>query len=82
MLTERVDQLRESIAMYEAQQSAQAEETIAAKQALSEAKDEIEVWTKLSYLPEQIFLVIADIMYVSDLVFSKQFLKDFDAMRL
>ncbi|XP_076810379.1 coiled-coil domain-containing protein 40-like [Clavelina lepadiformis] len=41
-MTERVEQLRESIAMYEAQQAAQAEETLAAKQALSEAKEEIE----------------------------------------
>jgi len=42
-LTERIDRLRENIAMYEAQQSAQSDETIAAKQALSEAKEEIEV---------------------------------------
>ena len=42
-LTEKAEQLRETIAMYEAQQSAQAEETLAAKQSLSEAKDEIDV---------------------------------------
>ena len=42
-LTEQVENLREQIAMYEAQQSAQGEETIVAKEALCEAKDEIEV---------------------------------------
>lgn len=41
-LTERVEQLREMIAMYEAQQAAQAQETKAAKEALSEARTEIE----------------------------------------
>uniref|UniRef100_H2XUM1 Coiled-coil domain-containing protein 40 n=1 Tax=Ciona intestinalis TaxID=7719 RepID=H2XUM1_CIOIN len=41
-LTERVEHLRETIAMYEAQQSAQSEETLAAKQSLHEARDEIE----------------------------------------
>ncbi|XP_039265191.1 coiled-coil domain-containing protein 40-like isoform X1 [Styela clava] len=41
-LTERVEQLREMIAMYEAQQSAQSQETKAAKEALSEARTEIE----------------------------------------
>uniref|UniRef100_H2YI71 Coiled-coil domain-containing protein 40 n=1 Tax=Ciona savignyi TaxID=51511 RepID=H2YI71_CIOSA len=41
-LIERVEHLRETIAMYEAQQSAQAEETLAAKDSLHEAHDEIE----------------------------------------
>ncbi|XP_033121483.1 coiled-coil domain-containing protein 40-like [Anneissia japonica] len=41
-LTENVDKLREEIALHEAQCSAQAEETKAAKEALSEARMEIE----------------------------------------
>ena len=43
-LTEKAEQLREKIAMYEAQQAAQVQETLAAKQSLSEARDEIEVY--------------------------------------
>lgn len=42
-LVERVDKLREEIAMYEAQLSAQTSETKATKEALSEAHMEIEV---------------------------------------
>ena len=42
-LTETVDKLREQIALYEAQCSAQSEETKAAKDALAEARMEIEV---------------------------------------
>ena len=42
-LVERVDKLREEIAMYEAQLSAQGDETKSAKEALSEAYMEIEV---------------------------------------
>eukprot|EP00057_Strongylocentrotus_purpuratus_P014575 XP_011669049.1 PREDICTED: LOW QUALITY PROTEIN: coiled-coil domain-containing protein 40 [Strongylocentrotus purpuratus] len=41
-LTETVDKLREQIALYEAQSSAQGEETKAAKEALSDARMEIE----------------------------------------
>ena len=41
-LVERVDKLREEMAMYEAQLSAQTDETRAAKEALSEAFMEIE----------------------------------------
>ena len=41
-LVERVDKLREEIAMYEAQFSAQGDETKAAREALSEAHMEIE----------------------------------------
>lgn len=44
-LTERVDQLRETIAMYQAQQQAQSEETKAAKEALSDARTEIDAIT-------------------------------------
>ncbi len=40
---ERVDKLRNEIAMYDAQLTAQTEETKAAKEALSEAHMEIEV---------------------------------------
>ena len=42
-LTQTVDNLREEIAMYEAQSEAQLEETQAAQKALSEAITEIEV---------------------------------------
>lgn len=42
-LTENVDKLREQISLYEAQFYAQGEETKAAKEALSEARLEIEV---------------------------------------
>ena len=42
-LVERVDKLKEEIAMYEAQLTAQLEETKAAKEALMEAHMEIEV---------------------------------------
>ena len=42
-LVERVDKLREEIAMYEAQMAAQSMETKATKDALSEAHMEIEV---------------------------------------
>ncbi|XP_060084117.1 coiled-coil domain-containing protein 40-like [Ylistrum balloti] len=41
-LVERVDKLKEEIAMYEAQITAQTEETLAAKEALTEAHMEIE----------------------------------------
>ena len=43
-LVERVDKLREEIAVYEAQMSAQNTETAATKDALSEAHMEIEVY--------------------------------------
>ena len=43
MLVEKVDRLREAIAMYEAQLSAQTEETKATKETLSEAHMEINV---------------------------------------
>ena len=42
-LVERVDKLKEEIAMYEAQISAQSEETKTAKESLMEAYMEIEV---------------------------------------
>lgn len=42
-LVERVDKLKEEIAMFEAQITAQTEETKAAKDALMEAHMEIEV---------------------------------------
>jgi len=42
-LVERVDKLKEEIAMFEAQITAQTEETHAAKEALMEAHMEIEV---------------------------------------
>ena len=42
-LVERVDKLQETIAMYDAQITAQREETKAAEDALSEARMEIEV---------------------------------------
>ncbi len=42
-LVERVDKLREEIAMYEAQTTAQNEETRVTKDALSEAYMEMEV---------------------------------------
>lgn len=42
-LVERVDKLKEEIAMYEAQLTAQLEETKAAKEQLMEAHMEIEV---------------------------------------
>ena len=42
-LVERVDKLKEEIAMYEAQLTAQLEETKVAKEALMEAHMEIEV---------------------------------------
>ena len=42
-LVERVDKLKEEIAMFEAQIAAQTEETKAAKEALLEAHMEIEV---------------------------------------
>jgi uncharacterized coiled-coil DUF342 family protein len=41
-LVERVDKLKEEIAMYDAQITAQAEETKVAKEALMEAQTEIE----------------------------------------
>jgi len=44
-LVERVDKLKEEIAMYEAQLTAQLEETKAAKEQLMEAHMEIEVGT-------------------------------------
>jgi len=44
-LVERVDKLKEEIAMYEAQLTAQLEETKAAKEQLMEAHMEIEVQT-------------------------------------
>ena len=42
-LVERVDKLREEISMYEAQMTAQSEETKATKDALGEAQMELEV---------------------------------------
>ena len=42
-LVEQVDKLREAIALYDAQLTAQSEETRAAKEALMEARMEIEV---------------------------------------
>jgi len=45
-LVEQVDRLREEIAMYEAQLSAQSDETKAAKEALTEAYMEIDVCIK------------------------------------
>ena len=42
-LVERVDKLREEIAMYEAQQRAQSDETRATKDALNDAQLELEV---------------------------------------
>ena len=47
-LVERVDRLKEDIAMFEAQISAQAEETKVARDALMEANMEIEVFFSLS----------------------------------
>ena len=46
LLTNAVDHLREDIQLYEAQLSAQKEETKAALQTLTEASTELEVFAK------------------------------------
>ena len=57
-LVERVDKLREEISMYEAQMTAQSEETKAAREALTEANMEIEVLHAMN-LSKEFYSVIA-----------------------
>ena len=56
-LVERVDKLKEEIAMFEAQITAQVEETKAAKEALGDAHMEIEVCSTVFICKSKLFKV-------------------------